>query len=231
MKLLALDTVTEYCSAALSIDGELLSREILAHQSHTEMILPMVEELLAEAEIHLQNLDAIAFDRGPGSFTGLRIGAGITQGLALGSGLPVIPVSSLQTIAQTVLTKHGQTQAITCIDARQGEIYWGCFTEHAGIMRPDGNEQIGHPGSVSTHEQTRYGAGSGFATFENELVNNPRVDLSGHDNSIYPLARDLVPLAVDAWRDNRYVDAGNVLPVYLRDKVAKIPGQQSGEEK
>jgi tRNA threonylcarbamoyladenosine biosynthesis protein TsaB len=231
MKLLALDTVTEYCSAALSIDGELLSREMLAKQSHTEMILPMVEQLLAEAEIHLQSLDAIAFDRGPGSFTGLRIAAGITQGLALGGELPVIPVSSLQTIAQTVLTMHEQKHVIACIDARQGEIYWGCFTEHAGMMRPDNNEQIGYPKSLSTYGQACYGAGSGFAAFHDELVNNPLVDLTGYDKTVYPLARHLIPLALDAWQDNRYVDAGNVLPVYLRDKVAKIPGCQAGEDK
>jgi tRNA threonylcarbamoyladenosine biosynthesis protein TsaB len=231
MKLLALDTVTEYCSVALSLDGELRSRELLANQSHTEMILPMVEELMAEAGLQLRELDAIAYNRGPGSFTGLRIAAGITQGLALGSDLPVIAVSSLQSIAQACLDLHGQTQVISCIDARQGEIYWACYTEGAGIMRPDGNEQIGHPGSVSTREKSRYGAGSGFATYQDELVNNPLVDLVGYDNTVYPLARYLIPLAHDAWQDNCYVDASNVLPVYLRDKVAKIPGQQAGEDK
>ena len=230
MKLLALDTVTEYCSAALSIKGELIWRETLAKQSHTEMILPMVEALLAEAELSVGELDAIAFDRGPGSFTGLRIGAGVAQGLALASNLPVIPVSSLQLIAQTCMVVSGQNNVMACIDARQGEVYWGCFLKQAGIMQLAGVEKIDHPCNVASGERVYYGAGSGFSTFQHELTSSKQIQLSGYDETIYPFAKNMITLAIDSWEGERYVDASEVLPVYLRDKVAKVPARPPGEK-
>ena len=221
MKLLAVDTVTEYCSVALFIDGELTFREALARQSHTEMILPMVDELLAEAGINLKQLDVIAFDRGPGSFTGLRIGAGITQGLAFGAGLPVIPVSSLQILAQGCYQHRHQQNVLACIDARQGETYWGCFHLLSDIMILDGNEQLGKPDTVLTPpDAVYYGIGTGFDTFENELRNNPNVTLSDYDKNSYPLAQDIITIATRAWEQREYVVASAALPVYLRDKVA-----------
>jgi len=226
MKLLAVDTVTEYCSTALYLDGELTFREALANQSHTEVILPMVEDLLTQAGIKLKHLDVIAFDRGPGSFTGLRIGAGITQGLALGASLPVIPVSSLQILAQGCYQRYQMQNVLACIDARQGETYWGCFRLRSGIMTLEGSEQLGYPDTVSTlSDVTYFGVGTGFATFETELRDNPNVTLSDYNNNSYPLARDIINIAAHAWERQEYVDGSTALPVYLRDKVAtpKMP--------
>jgi tRNA threonylcarbamoyladenosine biosynthesis protein TsaB len=100
MKLLALDTASGLCSAALSVDGEVLLRETPTTREHAQLVLPMVQSLLAEAQWSMAQLDAIAFGRGPGSFTGLRVAAGLTQGLAFGAGLPVLPVSDLRALAQ-----------------------------------------------------------------------------------------------------------------------------------
>lgn len=226
MKLLAVDTVTEYCSAALYLDGELTFREALAHQSHTEIVLPMVDELLTQAGIKLKHLDVIAFDRGPGSFTGLRIGAGITQGLALGASLPVIPVSSLQTLAQGCYLRYQSQNVLACIDARQGELYWGCFQLRSGIMTLEGSEQLGHPDTVTTlSDVTYFGVGTGFDTFESELRDNPNVTFSDYNKNSYPLAQDIITIAARAWEQQEYVDGSAALPVYLRDKVAtpKMP--------
>ena len=125
MRLLAIDTVTEACSVALWQDGEITTQEEVVQQQHTERVLPMVQALLAQTETALSQLDAIVFDRGPGSFTGLRIGAGVVQGLALGLDRPVIPVSSLATLAQGAWRLDQQANVLACIDARQTEVYCG----------------------------------------------------------------------------------------------------------
>lgn len=224
MKLLAIDTVTEYCSVALYLDGELMAKEILANQSHTEVVLPMVENLLAEGGTYLRQLDVIAFDRGPGSFTGLRIGAGVVQGLALGADLPLIPVSSLHILAQGCHRQHHKKRVLSAIDARQGEIYWGCFHDSSGLMTLNLEEQISFPDMLITpNDDSYFGAGSGFDTYECELRDNSRVNLSGYDKTCYPLAQDMIPFAKRAWERQEHVDAGAALPVYLRDKVATPP--------
>ncbi len=130
MRLLALDTSTEACSVALLLDGELRMRFQLTERSHAELVLPMVESVLDEAGIALTDLDGLAFGRGPGAFTGLRIASGVVQGLALGASLPVAPVSSLASVAEQVLAAAGEP-VLVCNDARMGEAYWGVFRREA----------------------------------------------------------------------------------------------------
>ena len=124
MKLLALDTATEACSAALYIDGEIKQEYQLAPREHTRLILAMVESLLVEAGITIKQLDALAFGRGPGSFTGVRIATGAVQGMAYGADLPVVPVSTLASIAQSVHDEHQAESVLTAIDARMQAVYW-----------------------------------------------------------------------------------------------------------
>ena len=127
VKLLAIDTAESACSAALLVDGAVLSRMEQAVRGHSERILPMMQSLLSEAGYSLNDLDALAFGRGPGSFTGLRIAAGVIQGSALGAGLPVVPVSTLQTLAQGAFRMHGARQVLSALDARMAEVYWGAM--------------------------------------------------------------------------------------------------------
>lgn len=224
MKLLALDTVTEYCSVALLDGDDLIIREQVAGQKHTELVLPMIKDVLSETQTSLSQIDAIVVDRGPGSFTGLRIGTGIAQGLALGGDLPVIKVSSLNALAQCALRVFSARQVLTCIDARQREIYWAPFHLVNGLMTNIDREYLTPPDELKIKQAGEYfGVGTGFASYKNELLGNSQVVYSGFNGQTYPLAQDLLPFAKMAWRQGDYVDATAVLPVYLRDKVATPP--------
>ncbi len=137
MKILALDTSTEYLSLALSVDDKVFVRELLAGQSHSQRILPLLRELLDEAGVELTDLDGIAFGAGPGSFTGLRIGCGVAQGLAFGANLPVVGVSTLLALAQA----SGADHVIACLDARMGEVYHAVY-----VRESDGWQTLNEPG-------------------------------------------------------------------------------------
>jgi len=226
MKLLAIDTVTEACSVALWLDGEIATQEAIVFQSHTEQVLPMVQTLLAETETSLSQLDAIVFDRGPGSFTGLRIGAGVTQGLALGLGRPVIPVSSLATLAQGAWRQDQQQQVLACIDARQAEVYWAGYRLEDGVMRAVTTEQIGSVESIVLPSgQTWYGVGTGFGRYPDELAALAGVTWLGTQSQRYPLAQDMFALAIPAWERQDWVQPAEAIPIYLRDNVATPPAK------
>ena len=146
MKLLALDTATDWCSVALWQDGEIASREARAERGHGGQVLTLIDALLAEAGIALGALDALAFGRGPGAFTGLRLAASVTQGLAFAAGLPVIPVSDLRALAQQLpLPPHQDARVLVCHDARMGEVYWGGFRSHGGHAHADTPERVAAP--------------------------------------------------------------------------------------
>ena len=221
MKLLAIDTTEEACSAALSIDGATVERFELAPRRHSELVLPMMDGLLADAGLALGALDALAYARGPGSFTGLRIATSIVQGAAFGAGLPVVPVSSLQALAQGCAAPHGAAAVLAALDARMGEVYWGAFRRDAGgIMRPVGEEAVCAPTDVPVPEGDGwYAAGSGWQTYTDVLAErcalraDPDVDAQVH-------AAAVAQLAVVLYGEGRAVDAEQALPVYLRDRVA-----------
>ncbi|HWQ94164.1 MAG TPA: tRNA (adenosine(37)-N6)-threonylcarbamoyltransferase complex dimerization subunit type 1 TsaB, partial [Gammaproteobacteria bacterium] len=167
MKLLAIDTSTEACSAALLIGTETREHFKLAPREHAKLILPMVDKLLAEAGLSLSQLDAIAFGRGPGSFTGLRIAAGVAQGLAFGADVPVLPISTLAALAQGAYTDLGATRVLTALDARMSEVYWGVYQINgAGVMELHGAEEVCAPGNVSLPLDGEWvGAGSGWKEY------------------------------------------------------------------
>lgn len=226
MRLLAIDTATEMCSAAIQIDDKVISREMIAPRSHTELILPMVDELLAEAKIKLTDMDAIVFDRGPGAFTGLRIGAGVAQGLALGANLPILAVSSLAALAQEAWTTVGAEKVLACIDARKNEVYWACYEINNSIMTLITEERVESANLVRTPESHLcYGTGSGFDSYKTELTDPTRVRLHGYSGQRYPLAKHLLPLAMHDWHAGIRLGPEAVTPVYLRNDVATVVTQ------
>ncbi|NHI00843.1 MULTISPECIES: tRNA (adenosine(37)-N6)-threonylcarbamoyltransferase complex dimerization subunit type 1 TsaB [Oceanimonas] len=223
--LLAIDTATEACSAALWQDGAILSRYQVAPRGHTELILPMVQELLAEAGVTLAQLDGLAFGRGPGSFTGVRITLGVAQGLAFGADLPLVGVSNLQALAQGAHRHGGCERVLAAIDARMDEIYVGGFALEQGVMIETLPEQVLAPKDflAAGDERWQQGAGSGFVTYP---------DLTGRVDVLceavpFPEARDMLPAALQDLAAGKGVSAAEARPVYLRDKVTwqKLPGR------
>ena len=223
MKLLAVDTATEACSAALLVDGEICERYEVLGRGHAERLLPMVREVLAEAGVSLAALDAIAYGRGPGGFTGLRIAAGMTQGLAFGAGLPVVPVSDLAALAARAATVHSARYVIACLDARMAQVYWAPF-DCADLAAPTvlDEERVADPGSVRLPDgdERWYGAGHGFVGYP-ALVTMLGARLDGCDPGLLPHAREVALLGAAAFAAGRAVPAEQAVPVYLRDKVAQ----------
>jgi tRNA threonylcarbamoyladenosine biosynthesis protein TsaB len=219
LKLLAIDTSTDACSAALSLDGAMSSRYTLAPRRHAELILSMVDELLREADTALTRLDALAFGRGPGAFTGVRIAAGVIQGLALAAELPVVPVSSLAALAQGAITKSDCL--ISAIDARMGEVYWGLFQVRDRLALPVQDEAVTRPERMSVPADRQwFGVGNAWQAYARELSAAVNQRLIGRDESAYPHARDMIPLAAQAYAAGGAVPAELALPVYLRNPVA-----------
>lgn len=216
--LLALDTATEACSVALLHEGKVLSHYEVIPRLHAQKLLPMIQTLLAEAGIALSAVDAIAFGRGPGAFTGVRIAIGVVQGLAFALERPVLPVSNLALLAQRALREYGAEQVAAAIDARMDEVYWGCYQQRAGEMRLLGNEAVLAPEQVSLPADVGgdwFGAGTGWGYAERLPV-----AVSGQDAGMLPHALDLLTLAQFAWARGEGIAADQAQPVYLRDKVA-----------
>ena len=236
MRVLALDTATQNCSAALLIDGRLTAREQLLERGHAEHILPMIEEVLAEAEAGLATLTAIAFGRGPGAFTGVRLAASITQGIAYATGLPVVPVSDLRAVAQRLLFAHpGADRVLVCNDARMREVYWACFArssaglaEAAGVEHVSGPDQVALPPEWSSNlGQIRpWGAGTGFGIYPGLRAAQSGA-LAGIEERLYPRAAEVALLAAPDVAAGRLLDPEEALPVYLREDVAQPAGGRS----
>lgn len=230
MNLLALETATSYCSVALTVKGEQRQLDQAAPQKHAALLLPMVEQLLAEAGLSRKQLDAIAFGQGPGSFTGLRIAAAAAQGIALGLDLPVAPVSTLAAVAHQRYRLAGIRQCIACLDARMSEVYWGCYeTAAGGHSQLLAEEQVGAPAELQLQindqgldrdwELAGDGAGLLFAdSGASEGSEQPLV--IRHCSDIHPQALDVALLALPRVERAEVVVAADALPVYLRNRVA-----------
>jgi tRNA threonylcarbamoyladenosine biosynthesis protein TsaB len=217
MKLLVLDTSTEWCSAALWLDGQIQARRVLAEQRHSSLLLPMVDELLREARLTLRQLDGIGYGAGPGSFTGLRIACAVTQGLALGADLPVVGVSTLESIAE----QAGAAQVLTVLDARMAEVYWAAYRREGAGWHAVSEPQLALPGSVAVPAGGEWvGAGNGFAALGEVLRPRLASQLARIDDTLMPDAAAMAPLAAAAFERGEGMDAALAAPIYLRDKVA-----------
>ena len=226
LRLLAIETATAACSAALYIDGEISERHVLAPREHALLILPMVDALLAEAGVPVGALDAIAYGRGPGSFTGVRIAASVVQGIAFAADLPVIAVSTLATLAQGAMRESGEHRVMAALDARMGEVYWGLYArEPAGLPRLQGEECVCAPGAVAVPVSGIWtAAGSGWGSYRQELQVRAGQRVSRLLPDLEPRAGDLAPLAVQHYRQGRILRAEEAVPVYLRDTVVHASG-------
>lgn len=225
MKLLAIETATEACSAALYIDGEVKEISEVAPRKHAELILPMMDKLLAESELKLSQLDALAFGRGPGSFTGVRIATGVIQGTAFGAELPVVPVSTLAALAQRCFREQGASRILPAFDARMNEVYWAAYEVGADdlveVVLP---EQVAKPDQVEMPSDGNWhGAGTGWATYGDVLSQRLGEHLIKVSNDLFCSAHDVALLGVAGFRAGDAVAPENALPVYLRDQVAKKP--------
>lgn len=222
MIILALDSSTDACSVALNIDGEIRTKFELAAKSHTQRLLPMVDELLASAGITLKQLDAIAFGRGPGSFTGLRICMGVVQGLAFGADLPVVPVS---TLAAMVLTYHQQKGAesliIPSLDARMNEVYWGLYQVNEGLPVLQGEEAVtaidlfAQQNAVAALAGNFAAIGQGWHYPQLAALQPQHLMMD-----IFPNAEAIAKIAGPCVANGQVESILDTTPVYLRDSVS-----------
>jgi len=219
--LLAIDTATEACSAALLVGDRMIERSEVAPRRHAELILPMIESLLAEAGISRRGIDGIAVGRGPGAFTGVRLAISVAQGLALGLDVPVVPVSSLAALAQDVPLQH-DTPILAVIDARMGEIYAGTFRRGAsGLVEALGPESVGPAQQLVLPPSERWSVvGSGWSAYRDVLMTRLPGEPRWCDSTRLPQAHAIARLAAPQFAAGNALAPELALPVYLRDKVA-----------
>ncbi|RBW50620.1 tRNA (adenosine(37)-N6)-threonylcarbamoyltransferase complex dimerization subunit type 1 TsaB [Marinobacter sp. F3R11] len=231
MKLLALDTSSEGCSAALFVDGEVIEKFEIAPRGHTRLLMPMIRTLLAESGYKPEDLDALAFACGPGSFTGVRIATGVVQGLAWGLDLPVISVSSLETVAlgaiETMQVSDGEGVAVA-FDARMSELYWACFSNRSGLPELLGEERVCPPSGVALVSGIAdwVGAGQGWV-FRGSMPDDVSGRINSVDETLVPRAGWVARLAAVKFNQGLAVPAEQAQPVYVRDEVTwkKLPGR------
>ena len=217
MKILAVETSTEHCSAALLIDGEIDTREARAGQSHSELLLPMIDALLDAHELKLRDLTGIAYGEGPGSFTGLRIACGVVQGLAFGAELPVVGIGTLLAMAVAIDAER----VVCCVDARVREIYHAAYEKHAGSYRAVSEPAICAPDAVPPLSGKDWIAcGNAFAVYGDVLMRRYEGQLAAIDADRVPHAREIARLAVPYFERGETRTPEQAAPVYLREKVA-----------
>jgi tRNA threonylcarbamoyladenosine biosynthesis protein TsaB len=220
MRVLALDTATEACSVALLTDAGLVGVWREVGRGHAEQILDMVDGVLSEAGMVLGMLDGIAASVGPGAFTGVRIGVSVAQGLAFGAALPVVAVTTLEALAMQAM-RRGPGQVMACLDARMGEVYWGCFAaDPARGLAARGAPAVGAAESVHVPLAGPFqGIGRGFAAYP-VLQALAGLDLPAGACDALPDAKDMARLGAIRLSMGEGRDPADLIPVYLRDKVA-----------
>ncbi len=225
MKFIAFDTATEWCSAALWLDDGCVFRQIHAGQKHSDLLVPMVMELLGEARLGLRDLDGLAYGMGPGSFTGLRIACGVAQGLALGADLPVLGISTLEALAEEAWVIHGAENVAACLDARMNEVYAGLYQRDGRGWRALAGPQVCPPAAAPIPEVEGdpavgyLGVGSGFAAYP-ALSERFAGMLTGVDRTLIPHARAIARLVAPRFARGEGLPAEAAEPLYIRNKIA-----------
>ncbi|MGB5080977.1 MAG: tRNA (adenosine(37)-N6)-threonylcarbamoyltransferase complex dimerization subunit type 1 TsaB [Burkholderiales bacterium] len=227
MNLLAIDTSTDFCSVAASRGRELFSRHEPAAQRQAEMILGMIDAVLAEAGLEFARIDGIAFGAGPGSFTGLRIAAGVAQGLALARGLGVVGVGTLFALADSVAEESGDDRIVACLDAHRGEVYHAAYRKVGGEWEEVSAPGLYDPDGVPVVSGGAWtGCGSGFAVHGDRLSARLADCVSAVRPGASPTARSVLRLAMPRFAAGEAADAAAAVPVYLRDRVALKTGER-----
>jgi tRNA threonylcarbamoyladenosine biosynthesis protein TsaB len=221
-RILAIDATTEACSVALFCDGEVDQLFELAPRRHTELILPMVRNLLANAGISMNQLDAIAVDQGPGSFTGVRIGVGVAQGLAFALDKPLIPVSSLAAMAYAAYQELGVPSILSTIDARMSEIYWGLFHCSVDSVNLQGEESVNNVNQlIEVTEKECLAVGTGIQTYMSEIDTTSYIRIDVRESLLYPTAKSIAVLASRTTESIDWITPDSIEPVYLRNNIAQ----------
>ncbi len=226
--ILVLDTATEACSVALQVGNKTYSRFEVCPQQHSQRILPMIDSVLREAGISLNELDCLAYGRGPGSFTGVRIASGIIQGLAIGTDLPVVGVSTLAAMAQQAFMTEGALNISAAIDARMNEVYFAHYEVEDEIVLEQIPEKVEAPEKVNvglTDLGLITAVGTGWNAYDTLSIG---LDLAIKQDIAYPNALYMLPLAIRDFQRGMAVPVEESQPVYLRDKVTwkKLPGRE-----
>lgn len=222
MRLLAVDTATEACSVALWLDGEAVERYEVAGRTHTERLLPLVQQLLAETGVRPAQLDGLVAGIGPGSFAGVRIAVGFVKGLALALDRPVVGVSSLAMLAQGAI-EAGAERVMACIDARMSEVYWGAYERGpGGLARALSPDRVMPPGAIEADlvAGVWVAAGTGWGTYEALLKQRLKIEPSFIDGQALPHAAAALRLALPAFASGQALSGDELAPAYLRDRVA-----------
>lgn len=217
MRVLALETSTEYCSVALWLDGVVIERCELVGQKHSELLMAMLGDVLKDAGCRMPDTEGIAFGMGPGSFTGVRIACGVTQGLALGLDLKVVGICTLQALAEA----SRKPRVIAALDARMGEIYHAAYEKHDGVWIERSPPRLCKAEDAPPLPGNDwFGVGSGFALHIEALKSRYAGQLLGTDGAAIPTASAIAALGAAQFALGLGRDAAEALPLYLRDKVA-----------
>ena len=217
MKILAIDTASEYCSATVWLDGIALHRLVHAGQTHSQTLLPQCRELLQEAGVQLRELDGIAYGMGPGSFTGLRIACAVAQGLGFAAELPVIGINSLQALALA----SGQDRVIACIDARMGEVYHAVYQrQHANWIEINAPIVCKPAAAPLLNGVDWCGCGTGFGSYGEILTARYGLTMDDVQPDLLPSSRHIAELAVPQFAAGLAVAPEFAAPLYIRNHVA-----------
>jgi len=228
VKLLAIETSTDACSVALAVGEKVYSDHRLAPQKHAGLLLPMVDDLMQQADLRPQDLDAIAFGQGPGSFTGVRIATAVAQGMAFGAACPLIGVSTMQAIAQGCLREFGDDRVAVALDARMQEVYWGLYQQDdSALMQLVGEEQVCAASDVQTNESFAVLAGAGAALYRDVLDSDTDGAKLVFRPDRWPMAVDLLALAEPRFHAGDTTEPADAMPVYLRNKVALTEAERA----
>ena len=217
MNILALETSTELCSAALWLDGAVDAREAVAGQRNSELLLPMVDALMSAHALATRDLDGIAFGSGPGAFTGVRIACGVAQGIAFGIDVPVVGIGTLAALAEAA----GAVRVVCCLDARMGEVYHAAYEQRGEERHEVHAPGLYQPGAVPQLPAGQWtGCGSGFAAYRSALEARYAGGLACVLDGPMPHAREIAILAARQLARGHGVDAADAVPLYVRNKVA-----------
>ena len=227
MKILAIDTSTKACVLGLMLDGALYSHSEVISRAHSKEILPRIDQLLRSQGLKAKDLEVIIYGQGPGSFTGLRIGIGITQGLAFGLDIPVVGISTLACFAQASYRHQGAKNSLVALLARKEEVYFGAYKISAGIARPTDSERVVAARLIPGQDASLDWSGTGSAWHLQHLLEKATgVKVREVYVAHYPDAEDLILLGIDAFKAGNVMQAMQAQPKYLRDVVAGASKKQ-----